>query len=96
VVADTSVKGQRGGTGLVGDWELAAQLAARRPLVLAGGLAPENVGAAIRRVRPVAVDTSSGVEVSPGRKAPARVKAFVDAVRAEVRQGAVTSDERRA
>jgi phosphoribosylanthranilate isomerase len=50
-------------------------------LVLAGGLTPDNVGEAIAAVRPDAVDVSSGVESSPGRKDPAKVRAFVDAVR---------------
>jgi phosphoribosylanthranilate isomerase len=76
--ADTE---RRGGTGLPVDWTSAAALAASRPLVLAGGLTPENVAEAIRRVRPYAVDVSSGVEVSPGVKDPERVKAFLEAVR---------------
>ncbi len=56
-----------------------------RYLVLAGGLTPENVGRAVAAVEPDAVDVSSGVESSPGRKDPARVRAFVRAVRAAER-----------
>ncbi|MDX9709588.1 MAG: phosphoribosylanthranilate isomerase [Trichloromonas sp.] len=71
-----------GGTGQLGDWKLAARLAAERPVILAGGLNPENVAEAIRRVRPYGVDVSSGVESSPGRKDPARVAAFIRNARA--------------
>lgn len=71
----------RGGRGARPDWRRAAELAARRPLVLAGGLDAGNVQAALRRVRPVGVDVSSGVEHSPGRKSAVRIAAFVAAVR---------------
>lgn len=71
-----------GGTGRTVDWEAARDIAATRPLVLAGGLTPDNVGGAIRMVRPWGVDVASGVEQSPGVKDPARVRAFVHAVRA--------------
>lgn len=71
----------RGGRGVRPDWRRAAELAARRPLVLAGGLDAGNVGAALHRVRPAGVDVSSGVEDSPGRKSAARIAAFVAAVR---------------
>ena len=72
-----------GGTGHTFDWSLVRPVRAGTPfLVLAGGLTPENVGEAIAAVRPDAVDVSSGVESSPGRKDPAKVRAFVDAVRA--------------
>jgi len=59
---DAHVPGERGGTGALADWDVAARLAATLPLMLAGGLNPGNVGAAIRRVQPWAVDVSSGVE----------------------------------
>lgn len=69
------------GTGETPDWDRAARLAPLTRLVLAGGLTPGNVGAAIRRVRPWGVDVSSGVESSRGVKDPALIRAFVAAVR---------------
>jgi phosphoribosylanthranilate isomerase len=71
---------QRGGTGRVVDWAKAAALAARRPILLAGGLTPANVEDAIASVRPYGVDVSSGVEASPGRKDHAKLGAFFDGV----------------
>lgn len=65
-----------GGTGLLSDWELSARMAADYPLMLAGGLNPENVGDAIEQVRPAHVDVSSGVEID-GQKSPERIRAFV-------------------
>ena len=74
-----------GGTGQTVDWDVARQYVARPdvpPLVLAGGLTPENVADAIRTVHPAAVDVASGVESQPGRKDPAAVGAFIQAARA--------------
>ncbi len=71
----------RGGRGVIPDWDRAARLARRLPTVLAGGLTPANVGDAIRRVRPFAVDVSSGVETAPGIKDPTLIAEFVHAVR---------------
>jgi phosphoribosylanthranilate isomerase len=72
----------RGGTGQTGDWQMIAQLAANIPgLMLAGGLTPDNVGEAVRQVRPFAVDAASGVESSPGKKDGEKVREFVTAVR---------------
>jgi len=88
VLLDTRVDagGARGGTGRAFDWTLARTVRENaRYLVLAGGLTPENVGRAVAAVQPDAVDVSSGVESSPGRKDPARVSAFVRAVRAAAR-----------
>lgn len=75
-------EGPRSGTGLVADWTLAARLALRCELILAGGLSPQNVADAVRSVRPFGVDVSSGVEESPGRKDPARIADFVRTARA--------------
>jgi phosphoribosylanthranilate isomerase len=73
---------RRGGTGEKFNWDLA--LAARRlgrPIFLAGGLTPENVGEAVERVQPYGVDVSSGVEAVPGRKDLAKVRAFIRAAK---------------
>jgi phosphoribosylanthranilate isomerase len=72
----------RGGTGRTIDWARAASIAARRPIVLAGGLNPDNVGAAIERVQPFGIDVSSGVEAAPGVKDHGRIEALFNAVRA--------------
>ena len=71
----------RGGRGVSPDWGRAALLARRVRLILAGGLTPDNVAAAIETVRPFGVDVASGVESSPGIKDPALVAQFVAAVR---------------
>jgi phosphoribosylanthranilate isomerase len=79
---DSFVPGVRGGTGARFNWELA--LAAKklsRPVFLAGGLTPENVADAVRTVQPFAVDVSSGVEASPGRKDHAKLRAFIAAAK---------------
>lgn len=79
-----------GGTGHAFDWALAKAIAAERRLTLAGGLTPENVAAAIAEVRPSRVDVASGVESAPGIKDPARLEAFVAAVRAAHQSAAKT------
>ncbi|HEY2981958.1 MAG TPA: phosphoribosylanthranilate isomerase [Anaerolineales bacterium] len=78
---DAAHKGAYGGTGTTTDWAAAAVLAKRYPLFLAGGLNPENVGAAVRQVRPWGVDVASGVESSPGEKDAGKMRTFVAAVR---------------
>lgn len=75
-------EGPRSGTGRTADWQLAARLAPRCELILAGGLSPDNVADAVRTVRPFGVDVSSGVEEAPGRKDPARIADFVRTARA--------------
>ena len=75
---DSAVTGRRGGTGQQFNWDLAAQAVQRgRPIFLAGGLTPENVADAVSKVRPFAVDVSTGVESSPGQKDLRKVSAFV-------------------
>jgi phosphoribosylanthranilate isomerase len=79
---DAYASGQRGGTGVTFNWDLAAEAQKfGRPIFLAGGLTPENVAEAVRRVRPFAVDVSSGVEAAPGQKDVAKVRAFIKAAR---------------
>jgi phosphoribosylanthranilate isomerase len=81
LLVDASVKGSYGGTGVTADWSAAAELAKRHPILLAGGLTPENVADAVRQVNPWGVDVASGVESTPGEKDPIKMKAFVNAVR---------------
>lgn len=70
-----------GGTGAKFNWDLALEAKQHsKPIFLAGGLTPENVGAAVRQVQPFAVDVSSGVESAPGKKDSAKVRAFIQAV----------------
>jgi phosphoribosylanthranilate isomerase len=78
-------EGPRSGSGETTDWRQAARLARKTRLILAGGLDPDNVGEAIRQVRPYGVDVSSGVEAAPGRKDPKLISRFVEAVRAAER-----------
>lgn len=82
ILLDSFVPGQQGGTGAKFDWSLA--LEAKRvgkPIILAGGLKPQNVEEAIRSVNPYGVDVSSGVESAPGRKDIAKVRDFISAAR---------------
>jgi phosphoribosylanthranilate isomerase len=88
LLVDAADRRLRGGTGRVADWLAARDLARRRPIVLAGGLDPGNVGRAIAEVAPYAVDVSSGVESAPGVKDHAKMRAFIEAVRATVPGGA--------
>lgn len=80
LLIDAAQPGQFGGTGTTANWHLARTVAQSHRVILAGGLSPENVGEAIRVVRPYAVDVASGVESRPGRKDPARLRAFFDEV----------------
>jgi len=80
-VIDADVRDQFGGTGVEVDREKAASVAARCPAMLAGGLTPDNVAEAIKRVRPLGVDVSSGVESEPGKKDLDKVEAFIRAAK---------------
>lgn len=90
VLLDAVDPERRGGTGRTVDWEAAARIARRRPIVLAGGLTAANVEEAIGIVRPYAVDVSSGVEISPGIKDHDRIRAFIAAVHRADRIGSST------
>jgi phosphoribosylanthranilate isomerase len=77
---DAAHSGQYGGTGHTADWNLAHTAAKSHRILLAGGLTPENVAEAILAVRPYAVDVTTGVESKPGKKDPAKLRAFFEAV----------------
>jgi phosphoribosylanthranilate isomerase len=79
LLLDTHRAGRYGGTGETFGWERIASLIPRQEerLILAGGLTPDNVASAIRTVRPWAVDVASGVEATPGRKDPEKLRAFI-------------------
>ena len=81
ILFETAGTGEYGGTGVTGDWALAAEASAKVPVILAGGLNAANVRRAVERVRPFALDVSSGVESSPGIKSRSRLKEFFDAAR---------------
>jgi phosphoribosylanthranilate isomerase len=76
---DAAAGAAYGGTGRTWDWDLLARRRSRIPMILSGGLEPDNVGTAIASARPWAVDVSSGVESAPGVKDPAKVEAFLTA-----------------
>src|SRR5476651_1405306 len=79
---DAHSKSGLGGTGEKFNWDLAVEAQKfGKPIFLAGGLTPENVGEAVEKVRPFAVDVSSGVESAPGKKDAAKLKVFIQAVR---------------
>jgi phosphoribosylanthranilate isomerase len=79
---DAHSKSGLGGTGEKFNWDLAIEAQKfGKPVFLAGGLTPENVAEAVKKVRPFAVDVSSGVESAPGKKDHAKLKAFIEAVR---------------
>jgi phosphoribosylanthranilate isomerase len=80
ILLDTYVAGVPGGTGEAFDWSLIPQTLSK-PIILAGGLTPDNVAQAIAQVRPYAVDVSGGVEMSKGIKDHDRIRAFMHAVR---------------
>jgi phosphoribosylanthranilate isomerase len=81
VLVDATDPVRRGGTGREADWSLAATLARRRPIMLAGGLRSDNVMAAVQAVQPWAIDVSSGVETSPGVKSPEKLAELFQVVK---------------
>jgi len=81
ILIDAYAPGRYGGTGRVSDWSLAARIKKTRPLILAGGLRADNIREAIEVVRPHAVDINSGVEISPGKKDPRKMREIIEIVR---------------
>ncbi len=83
VILDTMVEKQKGGTGCICDWDTAEKLVnvAPVPVFLAGGITPENVLEAVKKVRPFGIDLSSGVELQPGKKDPEKVTRLLKAVK---------------
>ena len=81
LLVDAAVKGVYGGSGVTADWTAAEELAKKYPLLLAGGLTPENVADAVRQVRPWGVDVASGVESAPGEKDAGKMVQFVKEVK---------------
>lgn len=81
LVVDTALPGKPGGTGVVGDWDLALRLAGQRRIFLAGGLNPHNVGKAVNTVSPFGVDVSTGVEAAPAYKDHKAIHDFINVVR---------------
>jgi phosphoribosylanthranilate isomerase len=84
VLIDAQAAGQYGGTGKTAPWHLLADYQLEVPIILAGGLTPDNVAEAIRIVRPYGVDVASGVEARPGIKDADKVRRFIDNARAAV------------
>jgi phosphoribosylanthranilate isomerase len=82
VLLDGHVRGEHGGTGRAAPWELVASFDFGVPVILAGGLKPENVAEAVRIVRPYAVDVASGVEENPRRKDAEKMRRFIANARA--------------
>jgi phosphoribosylanthranilate isomerase len=81
LMLDTSLGGHEGGTGRTWPWPIARSIAARRDLLLAGGLHAENVAEAIQALKPFGVDAASRLEARPGVKDPEKVRRYIEAVR---------------
>ncbi|KAA3646758.1 MAG: phosphoribosylanthranilate isomerase [Chloroflexi bacterium] len=88
LLIDAYRPGEYGGTGQTGDWGLAAKLTTEHDILLAGGLKPENVGAAVQQVQPWGVDVASGVESEPGIKDQQKVLAFIQNAQAAIKEEA--------
>jgi phosphoribosylanthranilate isomerase len=84
VLVDAHVPGQYGGTGRTAPWSLLADFHPGVPLILAGGLNPDNVAEAVRIVRPYTVDVASGVEISPGKKDRDKMRRFIENARGAI------------
>lgn len=80
VLLDSGANRLRGGSGISWDWSLAQDLKLGKPWILAGGLSPVNVASAVKLLHPSAVDISSGIEISPGKKDPRKMEAFIRSV----------------
>jgi phosphoribosylanthranilate isomerase len=85
LLIDAYRKDRYGGTGQIGDWSIAARVAQSYPILLAGGLTPDSVAAAIEQVKPWGVDVASGVESAPGHKDIRRLRAFIEKAKAHER-----------
>jgi len=82
ILVDAVVTGAYGGTGQLADWALARRAAdLPKPLILSGGITPDNIAQALRAVRPFAVDLAGGVESAPGIKCPDKIKQLFDAIK---------------
>lgn len=77
ILLDSASGDLKGGTGKVFDWDSLAEASIRCPFILAGGLTPENISIAVAKVKPYAVDVSSGVEIKPGRKDHDKIRSFI-------------------
>jgi phosphoribosylanthranilate isomerase len=77
ILLDSASGDLKGGTGRIIDWDTLTEASIRRPFILAGGLTPENISIAVAKVKPYAVDVSSGVERKPGRKDHDKIRSFI-------------------
>lgn len=93
ILADARKPGCYGGIGKITNWRLAIKVKEIHPLILSGGLNSENIREAIETVRPQAVDVNSGVEISPGKKDPDKIRKLIEIVRDTERQQEGFSDE---
>ena len=90
LLVDSADPVRKGGTGQVVDWSRAATIARQRPMILSGGLRPDNVGQALRQVSPYGLDVSSGVELAPGLKSPDLMRQFFQAILQDTKPGTLS------